>query len=99
MSLFERIGAVKEVDIDTSETSSYHSSDGENKPAQPAQPFEESKDPCVDGAGAKKAKKQKKGGDTMMVDEDAGEDNEMSSYSKFKTQNETDIDKAFQSGP
>ena len=36
----------------------------------------------------------------MMLEEEAGgDDNEMSSYSKFKTQNELDIEKAFQTGP
>lgn len=36
-----------------------------------------------------------------MQDEEAGgaEDNEASTYSKFKTQNEMDIEKAFQTGP
>lgn len=33
------------------------------------------------------------------MDEGADDDNEMSTYSKFKTQNELDIEKAFQSGP
>lgn len=33
------------------------------------------------------------------MDEEAGVDNENSTYSKFKTQNELDIEKAFETGP
>jgi hypothetical protein len=35
----------------------------------------------------------------MMMDEENGGDNENSTYSKFKTQNELDIEKAFETGP
>jgi len=38
----------------------------------------------------------------MMMDEEGGGpggDNDTSTYSKFKTQNELDIEKAFESGP
>ena len=35
----------------------------------------------------------------MMMDEEAGADNENSTYGKFKTQNELDIEKAFETGP
>ena len=35
----------------------------------------------------------------MMMMEEQGGDNENSSYSKFKTQNEMDIEKAFEAGP
>jgi len=93
------------VDVDTSETSSYHSSEGEQEARscpQPAALIEESKDGNALAAGVKKGRKQKGGGggDAVMADGDAGgEDNEMSTYSKFKTQNELDIEKAFQSGP
>ena len=34
-----------------------------------------------------------------MEDDEQGADNEMSTYSKFKTQNEIDIEKAFETGP
>lgn len=35
----------------------------------------------------------------MMDEEHAGVDNDTSTYSKFKTQNELDIEKAFETGP
>ena len=35
----------------------------------------------------------------MLEEEAAADDNESSTYSKFKTQNELDIEKAFQTGP
>ena len=103
----------KDVDIDTSETSSYHSSADEKDPNPPAQ-TEQASAPAGDTERpieeSKTAKTQKKGGrkprggadgDAAMLDEDGGgaDDNDNSTYSKFKTQNELDIEKAFQSGP
>ena len=35
----------------------------------------------------------------MLEEEAAADDNESSTYSKFKTQNELDIEKAFEVGP
>jgi len=55
--------------------------------------FEESKD----GQSAKKGARRQRN-DAVMMDEGA-DDNETSTYSKFKTQNELDLEKAFTTGP
>jgi hypothetical protein len=80
-NIFQMIGAPKEVDPDTSETSSYCSS------RNPDSDIEQEQQP--------KAREL----NLEMMDENEEGDDRTSTYNKFKSQNEMDLEKALASGP
>lgn len=80
------IGAPKEVDPDTSETSSYCSSRNPDSDID-----DEQKSDAI--------KAIVKEINLDMLDDVEADDNQTSTYNKFKTQNEMDLEKAMASGP
>lgn len=84
-SLFQMIGATRQVDGDTSETSSYQSSSDN----------EEMNDDAVKKRKEPKQKQRVKDHDDMQEEGDEG----TSTYNKFKTQHEVEIGEAYKTGP
>ena len=84
-SLFQMIGATRQVDVDTSETSSYQSS---------------SENEAMDESVVNKQKPPKQKQRVRDIDDLYEEGDEGSStYNKFKTQHEIEIGEAYKTGP